>query len=51
MKCNNKHCKYYISADTNSKGFIRIIGVDLGSNSGGCKFSYCKLNRKNARRR
>ena len=50
MQCNNKHCKYYISGEVDTKSIMKFKGVKT-ENAGGCKFPYCKINRKNARRR
>ena len=44
MKCNNTKCKYY------EPGFTeRFLGMQWGKDSG-CKFSYCKVKGRKARR-
>ena len=50
MKCNNTHCKYYEPAKQSSDLEILLFGVSYGKESG-CKYPYCKKNKKNGRRR
>lgn len=40
MKCNNRKCKYF--KDGSESKFLGMLFKD----ESGCKFSYCKKNRK-----
>ena len=45
MKCNNTHCKYYKPAE-----HIRLLWLGtVGKKEEGCKYSYCKKNKKKRR--
>lgn len=44
MKCNNQHCKYFIAPKKNP--FLRAIGFKNATTEGGCKFPYCKKDKK-----
>lgn len=44
MKCNNTHCKYYVKAKKDL--FASMIGLGTLTTDGGCKYSYCKKNKK-----
>lgn len=43
MKCNNKHCKYYRPAE---KDYLMMMGWKNAITEAGCKFPYCKKNKK-----
>lgn len=45
MKCNNQHCKYYEPAEHTSEFERKILGL-FYSKDGGCKYPYCKKNKK-----
>lgn len=44
MKCNNIHCKYYVKAKKDL--LAKMIGLAALTIDGGCKYPYCKKNKK-----
>lgn len=44
MKCNNTHCKYYVKAEKD--WFAKMMGLGMLITDGGCKYPYCKKNKK-----
>lgn len=45
MKCNNTHCKHYVSAEK----YILFGWICL--TDGGCKYAFCKKNKRTGKRR
>lgn len=43
MKCNNTHCKHYVPAEK-----YKLFGWICQTN-GGCKYAFCKKNKKKGR--
>lgn len=45
MECNNTHCKHYKPAEHSSELDRETLGL-FYVKKGGCKFPYCKKNKK-----